>query len=101
MIIEVLKGVDAEIEFKGFSGVYFYYMAGAILGAILLTFILYIIGFNSILVVIFMLAMVIVIFVYINAVQSKYGRFGRIHAKHKSIKPTNIILDKDFKSFIK
>lgn len=101
MIIEVLRGVDAEIEFKGFTGQYFYYMAGGILGAILLTFILYIFGFNSILVVIFMVAVVIILYVYINSMQARYGKYGRIHAKHKSIKPNNIILDKDFKSIIK
>lgn len=97
MITEVVKGVDAEIEFKGFYGQYFYYLLGAVLGGLLLTFLLYIIGFNSILVFVMMLLFVLTAVVYIKLMQEKYGRWGRIQAKHQGLKPKNIIFNKDFK----
>jgi hypothetical protein len=101
MITEVIKGVDSEIEFKGFFGQYFYLLAGAVLGGLVLTFFLYIIGFSSIIVILFMLAIVISSVFYIKNLQDKYGKHGRTKAKHKAIKPNNIILDKDFKRIIK
>jgi Domain of unknown function (DUF4133) len=96
MITEVIKGVDFEVEFKGFYGQYFYYLIGAVLGGLLLTFFLYIIGFNSILVFVMMFILVLIAVVYIKFVQEKYGRFGRIQAKHQGQKPRNIIFNKDF-----
>jgi Domain of unknown function (DUF4133) len=101
MITEVIKGVDSEIEFKGFFGQYFYLLASAIVGGLVLTFFLYIIGFSSIIVILFMLALVILAVFYIKNLQNKYGKYGRIQAKHSRMKPNNIILDKDFKILIK
>ncbi len=100
MITEVIKGVDSEIEFKGFYGQYFYQLAGAVLGGLVLTFFLYIVGFSSIIVILFMLTMVVLAVFYIKSSQEKHGKFGRIQAKHKKMKPNNIILDKDFKRMI-
>jgi CBS-domain-containing membrane protein len=97
MINEVVKGVDAEVEFKGFYGQYFYYLLAAVLGGMALTFFLYIIGFNSILVFVVMLIIVSIAVVYIKIMQEKYGRYGRIQAKHQGLKPRNIIFNKDFK----
>lgn len=97
MITEVVKGVDFEVEFKGFYGQYFYYLIGAVLGGLLLTFFLYIIGFNSMLVFVMMLVLVLLAVVYIKILQEKYGRYGRILAKHQGMKPKNIIFNKDFK----
>lgn len=101
MITEVIKGVDTEIEFKGFYGQYFYQLAGAILGGLIITFFLYIIGFSSVIVILFMLVIVVLAVFYIKNSQEKYGKYGRIQAKHKSMKPNNIILDKDFGRIIK
>lgn len=97
MITEVVKGVDAEVEFKGFYGKYFYYLLSAVLAGLLLTFLLYIIGFNSILVFVMMLIIVLLAVVYIKIIQEKYGRWGRIQANHQGLKPRNIIFNKDFK----
>lgn len=97
MITEVVKGVDAEVEFKGFYGQYFYYLLATILGGLMITFLLYIIGFNSILVFVIMLIIVLFAVVYIKILQEKYGRWGRIQAKHQGLKPKNIIFNKDFK----
>jgi Domain of unknown function (DUF4133) len=97
MISEVVKGVDAEVEFKGFYGQYLYYLLGAVLGGMAFTFFLYIIGFNSILVFVVMLIIVSIAVVYIKIMQEKYGRYGRIQAKHQGLKPRNIIFNKDFK----
>jgi Domain of unknown function (DUF4133) len=97
MINEIVKGVDAEVEFKGYYGQYFYYLLAAVLGGLALTFFLYIIGFNSILVFVVMLIIVMLAVVYIKILQEKYGRWGRIHAKYNGLKPKNIIFNKDFK----
>jgi hypothetical protein len=97
MIYEVVKGVDAEVEFKGFYGQYFYYLLAAVLGGMALTFFLYIIGFNSILVFVVMLIIVSIAVAYIKIMQEKFGRYGRIQAKHQGLKPRNIIFNKDFK----
>jgi CBS-domain-containing membrane protein len=97
MINEIVKGVDAEVEFKGYYGQYFYYLLAAVLGGLALTFFLYIIGFNSILIFVVMLIIVMLAVVYIKILQEKYGRWGRIQAKHNGLKPKNIIFNKDFK----
>lgn len=83
MIIEVIKGVDDLIEFKGFKGRYFYMLAVTVVSLLVLTFILYSIGLNSVFLMVFALMMGIGAYIYIKFLMDKNGKYGHIHAKHE------------------
>jgi hypothetical protein len=83
MITEVIKGVDDAIEFKGFKGRYFYMLAGSIVSLLVLTFIMYSIGLNSIFLMAFALMIGIGAYMYIKFIMDKNGKYGHIHAKHQ------------------
>ena len=78
MIIEVIKGVDDLIEFKGFKGRYFYMLAVTVVSLLVLTFILYSIGLNSVFLMVFALMMGIGAYIYIKFLMDKNGKYGHI-----------------------
>lgn len=96
---QVIKGVDDEIEFKGFKGRYFYQLVGVVIGVLLLTFLLYGIGFTSIWLFLFMLMLGSVGFFYIRSEQEKNKKFGHIYKTHNA--PVSIVQNKQFYRFIK
>ena len=83
MIIEVVKGVDDPIEFKGFKGRYFYMLASSVVSLLVLTFILYSLGLNSIFLMALALMFGIGAYMYIKFLMDKNGKYGHIHAKHE------------------
>lgn len=96
MIQKVIKGVDDEIEFKGFKGRYFYLLVGSILGLLLLTFLLYIVGFSSFLLIFFAAIIGAGAYMYIKFLMDKNGKWGHIHSQHTSRKPNFLLHNTPF-----
>lgn len=100
MIQKVIKGVDDEIEFKGFKGRYFYLLAGVILGLLFLTFFLYMIGFSSFLLILFSVIAGVGAYMYIKILMDKNGKWGHIHQQHIHRKPNFLLHNKPFYKLI-
>lgn len=90
----ITKGVDDEIEFKGFKGRYFYQLVGAVVGLLMLLFLLYIIGFSSIFLMLIMGGLALFAYTFIKARMQRNGRHGHIHSQHDA--PDHIIINKPF-----
>ncbi len=91
MIVEVHRGVDEEISFKGIKGRYLYMLGAGIGGTVILLLLLYIIGFNS--VFIFLGAFLLALYVYYQTkvLSDKYGPNGHITSQHSRLNPKAII----------
>ena len=98
MINQVTKGVDDDIEFKGFKGRYFYQLAGAVLGLLMLVFLLYATGVSSILLLVFAGIALLCAYTYIKFQMDRNGKYGHIHSQHDA--PTNIIINAPFYKLI-
>jgi hypothetical protein len=83
MITEVVKGVDDLIEFKGFKGRYFYMLAATVVSLLVLTFILYSLGLNSIFLIAFAAMAGVGAYMFIKFKMDKNGKYGHIHARHE------------------
>ncbi len=94
MIHQVPKGVDDEIEFKGFKGRYFYQLAGAMIGMLLVVFLLYATGMSSIWLLVFAGVAGLCAYTYVKFQMDKHGKYGHIHARHDA--PTSIIINAPF-----
>lgn len=99
MIVEVVKGTDDEIEFKGFKGRYFYQLVGLVLGLIIVTFITYALGVNSLIFFFVMLGIGIVGLLYIQNKMEVNKKYGHIHEKHSP--PKAIIQNQQFFKILK
>ena len=98
MNTKVIKGVDDEIEFKGFKGRYFYQLAGSVIGLLTLIFLLYSIGFNSFFLLLIAGIAGIFAYTYIKLQMDKNGRYGHLHSKHNP--PRHIIISQPFYKLI-
>jgi hypothetical protein len=98
MNTKVIKGVDDEIEFKGFKGRYFYQLAGTVVGLLNLIFLLYSVGLNSFLLLLVAGIVGIFSYTFIKLQMDKNGRYGHLHSKHKP--PRYIIFSQPFHKLI-
>lgn len=98
MITEVIKGVDDQIEFKGFKGRYFTRLAIFVVGLIFLTLFLYALGLKSFWFFLIALGIGVAGYFYIQMEMQKNQKYGHIHAKHNA--PEAIIQDKPFHKFL-
>ncbi len=96
MIINVIKGVDDEIEFKGFKGRYFYMLAIAEVSLLLVTFLCYALGLSHFLFLFVAFGIGIGIFFYIKSMQDKFGKDGHIKNQHENMKPKYLLINKPF-----
>jgi hypothetical protein len=94
MRTNVTKGVDDEIEFKGFKGRYFYQLAATVLALMTTVFILYSVGGSSIYLLIFALVAGLCAYTYIKFQMDRNGKHGHIHRRHDA--PTHIIINAPF-----
>ena len=99
MITDVIKGVDDDIEFKGFKGRYFYKLAGMVIGLLVFTFLSYSIGLNSLWFFVIVLLIGIAGFLYIQNEMQKLGKYGHLHKKHSP--PKAIVQSMQFYKFLK
>lgn len=95
----VIKGVDDEIEFKGFKGRYFYYLAGTVIGLLVLTFLLYSIGLSSFMLFFIMVLMAAGAWMYLKFLMDTNGKYGHIKKKHSP--PKYIIINHSFRKMVK
>lgn len=98
MNTKVMKGIDDEIEFKGFKGRYFYQLAGSVLGLLTLVFLLYTTGINSIILLFVALGAGAFALTYIKGNMEKNGKYGHIHKQHAP--PPHVIINKPFHKLI-
>jgi Domain of unknown function (DUF4133) len=101
MIVEVHRGVDEEISFKGIKGRYLYMLAAGIGGTIILLLFLYMLGINSVFV--FIGAFLICLFFYYQTkvLSDKYGANGHITNQHERLNPKAIIQNVPFHTILK
>lgn len=98
MKTKVMKGIDDEIEFKGFKGRYFYQLAGSVLGLLTLVFLLYTIGINSFILLFAAVGTLAFALTYIKGNMEKNGKYGHIHNRHAP--PQHIIINTPFHKLI-
>lgn len=87
------RGVDNEIEFKGLRGAYFYWAAGVVVGAILLSMFLYIVGFPMVLTIFLLVAGGGGGLYYIMAQNTKYGRYGKLRKSLPAMRPRSVVIN--------
>lgn len=93
-----MKGIDDEIEFKGFKGRYFYQLAGSVLGLLTLVFLLYTTGINSFILLFLAVGAGAFALTYIKGNMEKNGKYGHIHKQHAP--PPHVIINKPFHKLI-
>ena len=75
-VYQINKGINKSIEFKGLKAQYIWYLAGGLVGLLIIFAILYIIGINAFVCVgIILLAGTFLVF-KIYAMSNKYGEHG-------------------------
>lgn len=90
----VNKGVDDEIEFKGFKGRYFYQLAGTVLALLTVIFLLYSMGGSSMYLLVFAGIAGLCAYTYIKFQMDRNGKYGHIHQQHSA--PSHIIINAPF-----
>ena len=85
------RGVDNEIEFKGFRGKYFYYAAACLVGAIFLTMMLYVFGVHIIITLVLLVTIGGGGVYYFHNQNETYGRWGDVKNSLKSLKPKGVV----------
>lgn len=101
MINTVIKGTDDELEFKGFKGRYLYMLAIGTISLIMLTFLLFAIGFSSLILLVIFFSFGIGMYFYVKILMNRYGKWGHIQSKHKGAKPHALIQNMPFYKMIK
>ena len=99
MITEIVKGVDDEIEFKGFKGRYFYRLCWFVGILLALTFLTYGAGGSSLLLFAVFGGVGIAGYMYIKHEMETNGKYGHIHKAHGA--PKSIIQNQQFFKIIK
>lgn len=82
-VYSINKGINRSIEFKGLKAQYIFYFGGGVMALLILFSIMYIIGVNSYVAVIFILLAGAGMVAKIYAMNSKYGEHGLMKAMAK------------------
>ena len=75
-VYQINKGINKSIEFKGLKAQYIWYLAGGVVGLLIVFAILYIIGINPFFCVGIILIAGTVLVVKVYALSNKYGEHG-------------------------
>jgi len=75
-VYQINKGINKSIEFKGLKAQYIWYLAGGLVGLLIVFAILYIIGINPFLCVGLILIAGTMLIFKIYAMSNKYGEHG-------------------------
>ncbi len=97
--MQINKSVDTDIEFKGYKGRYFYFLAGGVLISIFTLFFLYSIHVPVIITFPIGIILALVTIFYTKNLQDKFGKWGHIQSKHKA--NFSISVNKKFKNIIR
>ena len=75
-VYSINKGVNKSIEFKGLKAQYIWYLAGGLIGLLILFAILYIAGINSFVCVGVILVAGTFLFTHVYKLSKRYGEYG-------------------------
>ncbi|MBW7840870.1 MAG: DUF4133 domain-containing protein, partial [Chitinophagaceae bacterium] len=89
-VYSINKGVNKSIEFKGLKAQYIWYLAGGLIGLLILFAILYIAGINSFVCVGVILVAGTFLFTYVYKLSKKYGEYGMMKKVAKRSIPSLI-----------
>lgn len=84
---KINKGINKSIEFKGLRAQYIWYLGGGVMVLLILFSIMYIIGVNTYIGLIIILAAGTYLVFKIYAMSAKYGEFGLMKEMAKRIVP--------------
>jgi 4-hydroxybenzoate polyprenyltransferase len=101
MIIEVHRGVDEQISFKGIKGRYLYMLGAGIGGTVVLLLFLYIIGINGIFVFIGAFLVSLYIYYQTKVLSDKHGAYGHLTSQHQRLNPKAIIQNVPFHKILR
>jgi hypothetical protein len=90
-IYEINKGINRSVEFRGIKAQYIMYLAGGLIGLLLLFTILYIIGFGIYLCLGIIIPSGTVLFVVVQRYSKIYGEHGLTRKKTNARMPQSII----------
>jgi len=82
-IYSINKGINKPLEFRGLKAQYIGYLAGGLIGVLILFTTMYISGLNAYLSVIIGIGSGALVFFYVYKLNNKYGQFGWMQAKAK------------------
>ena len=99
-VYPVFRGVDNELEFRGLRGKYFYYAVGGVIGSIFVTLLLYILGVNLFLALLLMVATGSGVLFYMYSANKKYGRWGDVKQRVRSLKPHFVYQTRPFRQLV-
>ena len=75
-VYKINKGINRPIEFKGLKAQWIWWLGGGILVLMIAFAVLYIIGVNSYLCIVLILAGGSILFVQVYRLSNRYGEFG-------------------------
>lgn len=81
------KGVGKSVEFKGLRSQYLFIFGGGLLGIIIIVFILYVIGVNSVFCIGFGLITAISLVLITYRLNNRYGEYGLMKISAKKARP--------------
>lgn len=89
-IYKINKGINQSIEFKGLKAQYIWYLAGGLVGLLIVFAIMYVIGLPSLLCVAIIVVAATVLIIQIYGMSSKYGEHGLMKALARKQVPKSI-----------
>ncbi len=99
-VYRINKGINKSLEFKGLKAQYIWWLAGGMMGVLILFAIMFILGLNSYICVAFAFIAGGAIFIGVYKLSNKYGEFGMMKMMAKRSVPHEI-KSKSRKLFIK
>lgn len=99
-IYSINKGVNKSIEFRGLKAQYIWYLAGGLIGLLILFAILYVTGVNTYICLIIILTAGGFLFTWVYRLSNKYGEHGMMKKAAKRSLP-KVVRCNSRKIFIK
>ena len=90
-IYSINKGINRPLEFRGLKAQYIWYLAGGLVGVLMLFSILYIIGFNAYLTIFIGFTLGGLVFFYVYRMNDRYGQWGWMQRTAQKKVPKRLI----------
>ena len=99
-VYQINKGINKPIEFRGLKAQYIWYLAGGLIGLLILFAIMYFIGLNAFVCLGIILISGTILFMYIYKLSNTYGEFGMMKKLAKRSVP-GLVKSNSRKVFVK
>ena len=86
-VYKINKGINRPIEFKGIKAQYLWYLAGGLIGLLLLFAALYFMGANTYATLIIVVNLAIGLFACVRRLSNKYGEHGMMKKVARRVMP--------------